>query len=76
MNIEEKLQMAMKELDTLKARLTEIDNLRQKTFQKAIEVQGAVKVLIELVNEQKAPPAHPVVPAAINGKKKKEPLST
>lgn len=83
MNLEERLQAKVKELDALKARLAELDDLRTKTFQHALEVQGATKMLMELVNIQKAeakksPVMPPLAPAAAPtiSKKKKEPVAT
>lgn len=79
MNLEEKLQAKVKELDALKTRMAELDTERQKTFQHALEVQGAAKQLIELVNAQKAEaakkmlPSMPVVNNLTSGKKKKAP---
>lgn len=54
MNLDEKLQNKMKELEDLRAKIAATEEHKQKLFQTALEVQGAAKQLIELINLQKA----------------------
>jgi len=65
-SLEEKLQAKLKELDSLKAKITEAEETKQKLFQQALEVQGAAKQLVELINLEKAAKPEPAVstPAA------------
>ena len=51
--LEEKLQGKMKELEDLKAKINESEATKQKLFQQALEVQGAAKLLVELINAEK-----------------------
>lgn len=53
-HLEEMLQAKVKELDDLKTKINESESTKQKLFQQALEVQGAAKVLVELVNAEKA----------------------
>jgi hypothetical protein len=53
-HLEEMLQAKVKELDGLRAKINESEVTKQKLLQQALEVQGAAKVLVELVNEEKA----------------------
>ena len=71
-NLEETLQNKLKELDDLRARITAAEEQKQKLFQTALEVQGAAKQLIEIINLQKAAAASLEAGAA---KKKKEKLT-
>lgn len=69
MNLEEKLQMKLKELEDLRAKITATEEQKQKLFQAALEVQGAAKQLIEIINFQKAAAAS--IEATSASKKKK-----
>lgn len=53
MNLEEKLQGKLKELEAMKLKLAELEETKQKTMQAALEVQGAAKQLVELINDSK-----------------------
>lgn len=53
MNLEEKLQAKLKELEALKAKVAEYEEAKNKTIQAALEVQGAAKQLVELINDSK-----------------------
>jgi hypothetical protein len=56
--LEEKLNEKVKELEDLKAKINEHETNKQKLYQQALEVQGAAKLLVELVNaEKEAKPA-------------------
>jgi hypothetical protein len=52
-SLEEKLNEKVKELDDLKAKINEHETNKQKLYQQALEVQGAAKLLVELVNAEK-----------------------
>lgn len=52
-HLEEILQAKVKELESIKAKINEMDAAKQKLFQQALEVQGAAKLLVELVNAEK-----------------------
>ena len=54
MNLQEKLKIKLKELDAARAKIAELDEQRQKLLQAALEIQGATKQLIELINEAAA----------------------
>lgn len=53
MNLDEKLQQKLKELDDLRAKINAAEEQKQKLYQQALEVQGAAKQLIEIINTQK-----------------------
>ena len=53
MNLEALINEKMRQLETLKAKLQEIDNYKQKLTVEILEAQGATKQLVELVNLQK-----------------------
>ncbi len=71
MNLEAALQQKLKELDDLRAKITATEEQKQKLFQTALEVQGAAKQLIEIINLQKAAAAS----LEAGAKKKKEKLT-
>jgi len=54
MKLEEMLQAKLKELEDLRTKISATEEQKQKLFQQALEVQGAAKQLIELINIQKA----------------------
>jgi hypothetical protein len=51
--LETKLAAKVKELEDLRAKMNEAESTKQKLFQQALEVQGAAKLLVELVNAEK-----------------------
>lgn len=51
--LEDKLADKLKELEDLKNKINESEATKQKLFQQALEVQGASKLLVELVNAEK-----------------------
>jgi hypothetical protein len=54
MNLENLLQAKLKELETMRSKLQEMEQQKQQLVQAALEVQGAAKQLVELINEEKA----------------------
>jgi hypothetical protein len=54
MNLDTMLQAKVKELEDLRAKIAAAEEQKQKCFQMALEVQGAAKQLVELINLQKA----------------------
>lgn len=69
LNLEERLQIKLKELEDLRAKITATEEQKQKLFQAALEIQGAAKQLIEIINLQKASQAS--LDAVVVNKKKK-----
>lgn len=54
MDLEQKLQTKIAELEGLRGQMVDLDKTRQKLTIQIFELQGAVRMLMELVNEQKA----------------------
>ena len=54
MTLEEKFQQKLKDLETVRVEIQKLEEQKQKLAQQFLEVQGAAKQLLELVNEKKA----------------------
>jgi hypothetical protein len=53
MNLEERLQQKLKDLEDLRTKLNALEDQKNKMLQQALEIQGAAKQLAELINVQK-----------------------